>query len=66
VDETEDYDEYEYDEDKPVAKRRSSQPAPASRPGLTIKAKTLVMEWKKEWRRRMKRFKRRSRKFCPK
>lgn len=32
--------------------------------GLTISRKTLVIEWKKEWRRRMKRFKRRSRKYC--
>ena len=27
--------------------------------GLPVKRKTLIIEWKKEWRRRMKRFKRR-------
>ncbi len=32
--------------------------------GLIVRRKTLVIEWKKEWRRRMKRFKRRSKKYC--
>jgi hypothetical protein len=64
-DDVDDYDSYDYEE-KRGGKRRSVQPAVAPRPGLTINAKTLIVEWKKEWRRRMKRFKRRSRKFCPK
>ena len=66
------YDEtYDYDEER-RGKRRSASQASSSvtsaqrRSGLTIKKETLIMEWKKEWRRRMKRFKRRSRKFCPK
>jgi len=33
--------------------------------GLVVKKKTVVLEWKEEWRRRMKRFQRRSRKYCP-
>jgi hypothetical protein len=68
VDNYDTYDEsYDYDEER-RGKRRSAAPTPtaAKRTGLTIKKKTLVMEWKKEWRRRMKRFKRRSKKFCPK
>lgn len=67
-DDADDYDAYDYEEKQVGSggKRRSVQPAAAPRPGLTINAKTLVVEWKKEWRRRMKRFKRRSRKFCPK
>ena len=36
-----------------------------SKSGLVVKKKTLIIEWKREWRRRMKRFKRRSRKYCP-
>ena len=37
----------------------------SSRRAIVIKNKTVVLEWKEEWRRRMKRFQRRSRKFCP-
>ena len=32
--------------------------------GLPVKRKTLIIEWKKEGRRRMKRFKKRSKKSC--
>lgn len=37
----------------------------SSRRAIVIKNKTVVLEWKEEWRRRMKRFQRRSRKMCP-
>jgi len=37
----------------------------SSRRAIVVKSKTVVLEWKEEWRRRMKRFQRRSRKFCP-
>lgn len=70
VDDVDTYDSYDtYDYEEKRGKRRSAVPTTTPAPrrtGLTIKKKTLVMEWKKEWRRRMKRFKRRSRKFCPK
>ena len=70
VDTYDSYDSYDYDEKRGSNKRRSATATATTttprRTGLTIKKKTLVMEWKKEWRRRMKRFKRRSRKFCPK
>jgi len=36
-----------------------------SRRAVVINSKTVVLEWKEEWRRRMKRFQRRSRKYCP-
>jgi len=36
-----------------------------SRRAVVIKSKTVVLEWKEEWRRRMKRFQRRSKKYCP-
>ena len=32
--------------------------------GIPVKRKTMIIEWKKEWRRRMKRFKKRSQKVC--
>ena len=38
---------------------------PTSRRAIVIKNKTVVLEWKEEWRRRMKRFQRRSKKYCP-
>ncbi|QQP38947.1 Netrin 1a, partial [Caligus rogercresseyi] len=34
--------------------------------GMIINRDTLVIEWKRDWRRRMKRFKKRSRKYCNK
>lgn len=37
----------------------------SSRRAIVVKSKTVVLEWKEEWRRRMKRFQRRSRKYCP-
>ena len=37
----------------------------SSKRAIVIKNKTVVLEWKEEWRRRMKRFQRRSRKYCP-
>ena len=37
----------------------------SSRRALVINTKTVVLEWKEEWRRRMKRFQRRSTKYCP-
>ena len=37
----------------------------SSRRAIVVKSKTVVLEWKEEWRRRMKRFHRRSRKYCP-
>eukprot|EP00095_Tigriopus_kingsejongensis_P011417 maker-scaffold993_size72668-snap-gene-0.17 protein:Tk11417 transcript:maker-scaffold993_size72668-snap-gene-0.17-mRNA-1 annotation:"Netrin-3" len=36
----------------------------SARPGFVVSKKTLMIEWKREWRRRMKRFKRRSKKVC--
>ena len=41
---------------------RVDQVPPGS--GFAVKQKTLILEWKKEWRRRMKRFKKRSMKYC--
>jgi len=35
------------------------------RRAIVVQKKTVVLEWKEEWRRRMKRFQRRSRKYCP-
>jgi netrin receptor unc-5 len=35
------------------------------RRAVVVQRKTVVLEWKEEWRRRMKRFQRRSRKYCP-
>jgi len=35
------------------------------RRALIVQRKSVVLEWKEEWRRRMKRFQRRSRKYCP-
>lgn len=35
------------------------------RRALVVQRKSVVLEWKEEWRRRMKRFQRRSRKYCP-
>jgi len=32
---------------------------------IVVQRKSVVLEWKEEWRRRMKRFQRRSRKYCP-
>ena len=35
------------------------------RRAIIVEKDTIVLEWKEEWRRRMKRFQRRSRKYCP-
>jgi len=35
------------------------------RRAIIVQKKSVVLEWKEEWRRRMKRFQRRSRKYCP-
>merc|ERR1719397_1038408 len=35
------------------------------RRAIIVQKKSIVLEWKEEWRRRMKRFQRRSRKYCP-
>ena len=35
------------------------------RRAIIVERDTIVLEWKEEWRRRMKRFQRRSRKYCP-
>lgn len=51
------FDEIDDDEAGDEAKR-------GARPGFVVTKKTLMIEWKREWRRRMKRFKRRSRKVC--
>jgi len=37
----------------------------SKRRALVVQRKSVVLEWKEEWRRRMKRFQRRSRKYCP-
>ncbi len=39
--------------------------AASGRRAIVVKSQTVVLEWKEEWRRRMKRFQRRSRKYCP-
>ena len=35
------------------------------RRAIIVEKDSIVLEWKEEWRRRMKRFQRRSRKYCP-
>ena len=35
------------------------------RRAIIVEKDTIILEWKEEWRRRMKRFQRRSRKYCP-
>ena len=35
------------------------------RRAIIVERDSIVLEWKEEWRRRMKRFQRRSRKYCP-
>ena len=51
-------DNTSYDDHSP----EDSMRPPAA--GLPVKRKTMIIEWKKEWRRRMKRFKKRAQKVC--
>jgi len=43
---------------------KSSRRSVTAKDGLVLDKKTLVIEWRRDWRRRMKRFKKKSRKYC--
>ena len=43
---------------------KKSRRSPQHREGLILDKRTTVLEWRRDWRRRMKKFKKKARKYC--